>query len=151
MDILLITHSWLRWIVLLLFILVIVKNYTGWKSNRIYSPEDKKWNSIFIGCLHLQVVIGLILYFISPMMKGILSDFGGSMKVSELRFWSVEHICGMLIAVVVAQIGSIKAKKKLTDVEKFKTAFIYYLIALIIILLVIPFGIWNVERPMFRM
>ncbi|NOT38012.1 MAG: hypothetical protein HOP11_11595 [Saprospiraceae bacterium] len=149
-DILLSTHSWLRWVLLLVFILVIVKSYTGWKSNRIYTPDDKKWNTILIALVHSQLVIGLILYFTSPMMKAILSDMGGSMKDSSLRFWSVEHLFGMVLAVIIAQVGSIKAKNKTTDTGKFKTAFVYYLIALLLILLMIPFGIWNVERPLFR-
>ncbi|MEO6189850.1 MAG: hypothetical protein ABIO44_05230 [Saprospiraceae bacterium] len=150
-EFLLNSHSWLRWILLICFILVIVKSYTGFKSNRAYTSEDKKWNTILIACLHLQAVIGLILYFISPMMKGILSDFGASMKMSETRFWSMEHLFGMLVAVVITQVGSIKSKKQSTDHARFKTAFTYYLIALIIILLMIPFGIWNADRPLFRM
>ena len=150
-EFLLSSHSWLRWILLLCFILVIVKSYTGFKSNRAYSSDDKKWNTILIACLHLQAVIGLTLYFISPMMKGILSDFGASMKMSETRFWSMEHLFGMLVAVVIAQVGSIKSKNQSTDQARFKTAFNYYLIALIIILLMIPFGIWNADRPLFRM
>ncbi|MCC6816361.1 MAG: hypothetical protein IT267_08120 [Saprospiraceae bacterium] len=143
-------HSWLRWLLLIIFLLVIFKSYTGWKSARIYTPNDKKWNTILIACLHLQAVIGLILYITSPMMKSILSDMGGSMKNSESRFWAVEHITGMIVAVVIAQLGSIKIKKISVDNDKFRTAFIYFTISLLIILLMIPFGIWNVDRPLFR-
>lgn len=149
-EILLSSHSWLRWIVLLLFILLIVKSYTGWKSNRIYTADDKKWNTFLIAGMHLQAVLGLILYFTSPMMKAILSDMGGSMKEASLRFWSVEHIFGMLLAVIIAQVGSIKSKRKANDPDKFKTAFIYFTIALVLILLMIPWGVWNVDRPLFR-
>jgi hypothetical protein len=149
-DILLISHSWLRWIVLLLFILVIVKSYTGWKSSRVYTANDKKWNTFFIAGMHLQALIGLILYFTSPMMKAILSDMGGSMKEGSLRFWSVEHIFGMVLALIIAQVGSIKSKKQTNDSDKFRTAFTYYSIALVLILIMIPWGIWNVDRPMFR-
>jgi hypothetical protein len=73
------------------------------------------------------------------------------MKNSELRFWSVEHMMGMIIGIAIAQIGSIKAKKQATDPLKYKTAFVWFTVALIFILLMIPFGIWNVERPFFRM
>ena len=150
-DILLSAHSWLRWVLLFCFILVIYKSYTGFKNERVYSSDDKKWNTILIACMHLQLLLGLILYFTSPMMKDILADFGGSMKMTESRFWSVEHIFGMIVAVIIAQVGSIKAKNKKEDVQKFRTAYMYYLIALIIILTMIPFGIWNIERPFFRM
>ena len=73
------------------------------------------------------------------------------MKDSAQRFWSVEHMMGMVIGIIVAQIGASKAKKQSTDAQKFKTGFMWFTIAILIIILMIPFGIWNVERPMFRM
>lgn len=151
-DVLLQMHSWLRWLVLGLGIYAIYSNYYGWKSGRIFTDQIKKVNTFFIASLHTQLVIGLILYFgVSPMMDPILSNFGNSMKNPELRFWSVEHIMGMVIGIAVAQIGSIKSKKQTTDALKYKTAFIWFAVGLVIILLMIPFGIWNVERPFFRM
>jgi hypothetical protein len=145
-------HSWLRWIVLLVGILAIFGNYTGWKKSLLYLGLNKQMNTIFIALLHTQLVLGMALYFgVSPMMKGILADFGGSMKMAELRFWSVEHMLGMIVGIAIAQIGSIKAKKQETDAMKYKTAFIWFSIALLIILLMIPFGVWNIERPLFRM
>ena len=84
------------------------------------------------------------------MMQSIMADFGGSMKVKELRFWSVEHMTGMIIGIVIAQIGSIKSKKASSDTSKFRIACVYFGIGLLIILLMIPFGIWNPERPLFR-
>ncbi len=145
-------HSWLRWLVLLLGILVIYGNYNGWKMSLPFEGMNKKLNTYFIASLHTQLILGLILYFgVSPMMKDILADFGGSMKNSEMRFWSVEHMMGMIIGIAIAQIGSIKAKKQATDSLKYKTSFVWFTVALIFILLMIPFGIWNVERPYFRM
>ena len=150
-DFLLILHSWLRWVVLGLGIYTIYANYTGWQTQRKFTAKDKQLNTIFMSSLHLQLLIGLVLYFgVSPMMQGIMADFKGSMKVKDARFWSVEHITGMIVGIVVAQIGSIKSKKQASDTSKFRTAFRYFLIALLMILLMIPFGIWNVERPLFR-
>lgn len=145
-------HSWLRWLVLLLGILVIYGNYNGWKMSLPFEGMNKKLNTYFIASLHTQLILGLILYFgVSPMMKDILADFGGSMKNSEMRFWSVEHMMGMIIGISIAQIGSIKAKKQATDALKYKTSFVWFTVALIFILLMIPFGIWNADRPYFRM
>lgn len=145
-------HSWLRWIVLLLGILAISGNYKGWKASLPYVGMNKKLNTWFIASLHTQLVLGLLLYFsLSPMMKNIFADFGGSMKMAELRFWSVEHLMGMVIGIAIAQIGSIKARQRETDALKYKTAFVWFSIAFIIILLMIPFGIWNVDRPWLRM
>jgi hypothetical protein len=150
-DFLLILHSWLRWAVLIFGIYAIWQNYQGWQTDKKYSDADKRLNTFFISTLHVQLLIGLVLYFgASPMMQGILADFGGSMKNKELRFWSVEHLTGMIVGIAVAQIGSIKAKKQANDTGKYRTAFRWFLAAILIILLMIPFGIWNVERPMFR-
>ena len=141
----------MRWVVLGLGLYAIYANYAGWQAQRSFTASDKKINTMFIGTLHLQLVIGLILYGISPMMQSIMADFGGSMKVKELRFWSVEHMTGMIIGILIAQIGSIKSKKASSDTSKFRIACVYFGIGLLIILLMIPFGIWNPERPLFRM
>jgi hypothetical protein len=151
-EIVLTLHSWLRWIVLLLGILVIFGNYKGWKASLLYEGMNKKLNTYFMASLHTQLLLGLILYCgVSPMMHKIFSDFGASMHDKEMRFWSVEHIMGMVIGIAIAQIGSIKSKRQATDELKYKTAFIWFTVAFILILLMIPFGIWNVERPFFRM
>jgi hypothetical protein len=150
-DILLLLHSWLRWAVLGLGIYALFNNYSGWQSERKFTDNDKRINAFFIGSLHLQLVIGIILYAgVSPMMAGILADMKGSMKNKEARFWGVEHITGMIIGVVIAQIGSIKSKKQRGDTSKFRTAFSWFLVGLLLILLMIPFGIWNADRPLFR-
>lgn len=150
-NFLLLSHSWLRWVVLILAVLAIYRNYEGFSTGRKWTATDKKFNTFFIGSLHLQLVIGLILYSgVSPMMQGIMADMSASMKNKELRFWAVEHMTGMIIAVLIAQIGSIKAKKQVSDAGKFRTAFFWFLAAIILVLIMIPFGIWNADRPLFR-
>jgi hypothetical protein len=147
----LITHSWLRWAVLIMAVYAIYKNYEGFTSGRKWLAADKKVNTLFMSTLHLQLLIGLILYVgYSPVVQSFLADVKGSMKVSELRFWGMEHFVGILVGIIIAQIGSIRAKKQLSDAGKFRTAFFFFLIATVIILLMIPFGIWNADRPMFR-
>jgi hypothetical protein len=150
-NFLLLSHSWLRWVVLILAVLAIYRNYEGFSTGRKWTTTDKKFNTFFIGSMHLQLVIGLILYSgVSPMMAGIFADMGSAMKNKELRFWGVEHMAGMILAVLVAQIGSIKAKKQPSDAGKFRTAFFWFLAAIILVLVMIPFGIWNPDRPLFH-
>ena len=150
-NFLLISHSWLRWVVLITAVLAIYRNYEGFSSGRKWTATDKKFNAFFIGSLHLQLVIGLILYSgVSPMMVAIFTDMKAAMKDRELRFWGVEHMTGMIIGVLIAQIGSIKAQKQVSDAGKFRTAFFWFLAAIVLILAMIPFGIWNPERPLFH-
>ncbi len=145
-EILLVIHSWNRWIVLILAFVVIVKAFQGWRNQLVFSKQDQTLGGIFMGTLHLQLLIGIILYVLSPLVAAALADFGAAMKNKDLRFWAVEHTLGMIVAVVVAQVGRIASKKATQDAVKHKRAFIYYLIALIITLLSIPY----VDRPLFR-
>ncbi len=140
-DIFLLLHSWLRWVVLILAIIVIIKSFIGWKGNKTYGKADNALSASFMGMLHLQLLIGLILYFfLSPITQAAFADFGGAMGDASQRYWAVEHILMMIIGVVVAQIGRTKSKKATLDSNKFKTAAIFYTIAIIIILSRIPFG-----------
>lgn len=139
-DILLITHSWLRWIFLLLAIAVIAKSYIGWFGGKPYTKGDNGMAAGLVGTMHLQLLIGLILYFfLSPMTTAAMQDFGAAMKNSALRYWAVEHIFVMILAVVVAQIGRTKSKKLTDAVAKHKTQAIFFTIALVLVLSRIPF------------
>lgn len=141
-------HSWLRWIVLVLALLVIVKSFLGWQGKKTYGKGDNALSASFVGSLHLQLLIGLVLYFfLSPITTSAFQDFGGAMKAASIRYWAVEHIFVMILAVIIAQIGRTRSKKAGTDVKKFKNATIFYLIALILILSRIPF---NEAARMFR-
>lgn len=140
-DIFLFLHSWIRWVVLLLAMSVIIKSFLGWKGKKHYGKGDNTLSASFMGFMHLQLLIGLVLYFfLSPVTQAVFTDFGGAMKEASQRYWAVEHILVMIIAVVIAQIGRTKSKKGGSSASKFKTATIYYMIALIIMLSRIPFG-----------
>lgn len=145
-------HSINRWLVLIFALLVLIRSFTGWQNRRAYIKTDNTFHAIFIGVVHLQFLIGLLLYFVySPITQQAFADFGASMKNSSLRFWAVEHISLNIIGVVLAQVGRTLSKKATSDVLKHKRAFIYTLIAILIILLAIPFGIINDEvRPLWR-
>jgi uncharacterized membrane protein YfcA len=146
---LLLLHNLVRWIIVILAIYALYNNYNGWRNGRVYAKKDKTLNGIFIGSLHLQIVLGIILYFgFSPFVSQAMEDMKTAMKDSTLRFWAVEHILGMIIAVAVAQIGNIVSKKSATDTEKFRKAFIYFLIAVIIIFLSHPFAFHGGARPL---
>jgi hypothetical protein len=140
-DLLHTLHSWTRWLVLILGIYAIVNSYLGWKAGREFFAKDKKINMSFVGSLHLQFLLGIILFFQSPNVQNALANMGAAMKDKMLRFWSVEHTTMMVIAIIVAQVGSIVSKKAPSDSLKFKKAFIWFSVAMIIILVSIAQGI----------
>ena len=133
-------HSWLRWIVLVLAVLVIIKSFLGWQLKQKYGRSDNALSASFVGSLHLQLLIGLVLYFfLSPITTNAFQDFGGAMKAASIRYWSVEHIFVMILAVIVAQVGRSRSKKVSSSKKKFKTVTVFYLIALLLMLSRIPF------------
>lgn len=144
-------HSWNRWIILVAGFLVLLAAIRGLTSNTEYTSSQRKWSLIFISSLHLQLLVGLAMYFfISPITAQALNDFGAAMKDSTLRFWAVEHAFVNILAVAFAQTGSILAKKAKTAAAKHKRMLIWTAIAFILILAMIPMGMMGVDRPWFR-
>lgn len=131
-------HSVLRYVVLALILISIFKSISGKKSRKIFGKSDEKLAFWSMLSLHIQFTIGLVLYFISPLIKGAMSDMGASMGNSITRFFLVEHFVGMLIAVALITIGRKKALKATTDTDKFKKIIVFFGIGLIVIFLSIP-------------
>lgn len=132
------THSLLRWIMLILLIITIIRAYGGWKGNRPYQANDRKLALFTFIFAHLQLLIGFMLYFLSDIVQSALADMGSAMKDKVLRFWAVEHILTMVIAILLITIGYSMAKRAANDVQRYKSIFIYYLAGLILILISIP-------------
>lgn len=147
----LLIHSWNRWVILLAGFAVIVLAIKGLAGKGQFASVHKKTSLIFISSLHLQLLIGLILYFVlSPFTLQAFSDFGAAMKDSTLRYWAVEHSVVNILAIAIAQVGSILSKRKNVDQAKFKTTLIWTAIAYILILAMIPMGLMGEARPWFR-
>jgi hypothetical protein len=149
-TVLLYLHSWSRWLVLVFGLIALYRAYVGWKGRRRFVGADNGMGASFVGSMHLQVLLGLGLYFgLSPWGLKAMQT-AGAMKDPTKRFFGMEHVAVMLLAAVLAQVGRSLSKKATDDTRKHKKAFIYFGIALVLVLLMIPWGIWNPERPAFR-
>lgn len=138
-------HSGLRWLVLLFLVLAIFSSLTKWQGNKAYQAMDKRFSLLGLIFTHLQLILGLVLYVISPKVQ-----FSGDVMGNAItRFYTVEHISIMLIAIVLITIGYSKAKRANTDQKKFKTTFWYYTIGLILILINIPWPFRNLGAGWF--
>ena len=144
-------HSWSRWLVLLFGAWAIFRAVTGQRT--VWTKADNIAGASFVGSMHLQLLLGLILYFgLSPYGMQAFSQLGGAvMKNPESRFWAVEHIAGMLIAVICAQVGRSLSRKAapLDPALAHRRALTWFGVALVLVLLLIPWGIWNPARPLF--
>jgi len=149
-SILLNIHSWLRWVVLILAVIAIVQALLGWLAKGKYGKLQNIIAASFVGTMHLQLIIGLLLYIVfSPITTAAFSDFGAAMKNSAIRFWAVEHIFVMILAVILVQLGRTFSKKSRTTVKKHRVSFIYFTIALVLMLSRIPFPWTSISRTLF--
>lgn len=122
-------HSYLRYAVLLMLIIVSVTSLLGWLNKRGYSNSDNKLSLFLLIGTHLQFVLGLLLYFVSPYVK-----FGSeTMKDAQFRYWTVEHLTTMLVAVALITIARTTSKKIEDPASRHKRMFILNFIALVII------------------
>jgi hypothetical protein len=148
---LLILHSLVRWLVLISLLVAIVRAYRGWLGNKPFLKADNTARMVAATSAHIQLVIGICLYFISPVVRYFLNYFKEAVHQREIRFFGMEHITMMVIAIVLLTIGSAKTKRKTSDQQKFKTMAIWFTIALLIIFSSIP---WHfsplTSRPYFR-
>ena len=144
-------HSLTRWLVLAGLIFAIYRGYRGWLLNKPFLRLDNSTRHITATVAHVQLILGVWLYFISPIVNYFLHNFSTAMHERAIRFFGMEHITMMLIGITVITIGSAKAKRKATDKEKFKTMAIWFTIALLIILSSIPWSFSPlISRPSFR-
>ena len=133
-------HSLLRWLILLSLFITIYKAFIGMQQKSIFGPTDNKLGLVLTILVDVQLLIGLIQYFVGAWgIKNIQNlGMGEVMKNSYSRFFAMEHILMMLIAIALIHIGRSKSKKAVTDEAKHKNSFWFYLIALILILAAIP-------------
>jgi len=140
-------HSWNRWLVLLALIAALGLAYWGWLGKRPHRRPDRLLGTILTGLLHVQLLLGLTLYFgLSPWTKLAAANRPAAWQDTTLRFWSITHISLMVTAIVVAQVGQSLAKRAATDVARHRWAALSYSLATGLILLGIPFA----TRPWFR-
>jgi len=144
-------HSLTRWLVLGSLLFALVRAYRGRILKTSFSKTDNIARIISAAAAHLQLVLGLALYFISPVVNYFLHNFKEAVHERAIRFFGMEHITMMLIAITLIIIGSVKTKRKTTGAEKFKTMAIWYTIALVIIFTSIPWSFSPLtSRPNFR-
>tara|TARA_B100001146_G_scaffold225213_1_gene247955 strand:- start:35334 stop:35777 length:444 start_codon:yes stop_codon:yes gene_type:complete len=137
-------HSWWAYLVLFVVLIATLNALAGFFGNKEYQPKDFRISLFALIVTHIQFLIALVLYFISPLgMKSIMnSGMSAVMKDSTLRLYAIEHPTVMILTIIFITIGYSKHKKKLTSKPKFKTLAIFYTIALVLMLSRIPWQQW---------
>lgn len=150
-PILLAIHSLVRWLVLLSLLFALYRAYRGWLAHKPYTAFDNTVRHTTATIAHIQLILGLWLYFISPIVDYFLHHFQEAVHERQIRFFGMEHSTVMLTAIVVITIGSAKARRKPTDAARFRTMAIWFTIGLVLILSSIPWAFSPlISRPYFR-
>jgi hypothetical protein len=133
-------HGFLRWVILIMAVVAIYKSYTGMTKGSPFSAGDRKSGLFLMIAAHTTLLVGLYLWFAGPWGFGNIRNlgFGEVMKDRVARYFAVEHTTGMLIAIVLITLGKGVARKNIPDAAKHKRTFWFFLLALIIILVTIP-------------
>jgi hypothetical protein len=131
-------HSGWAYLALLLLVVAVINSFIGMASKKEFTAKDRKIAILGLIGTHTQLLIGLILYVVSPL--GIASL--GQMSDKALRLTSLEHPLINIIAITLITIGWMKHKKLTTSESKFKTFSIFYTLGLVLILSRIPWSMW---------
>ena len=135
-------HSYWAYLVLAILIFAVVNAILGVAKKKKFTDKDLRIGLFALIVSHIQLLIGLVWYFMSPWFNALITDSGAVMKEKSLRLLAVEHPVMMILAIVFITIGWSKHKNKTTDSAKFKTFAIFYGIGLLLMLSKIPWNNW---------
>ena len=133
-------HNLLRWIILILLLVALVKAFTGWKQGRTFSNGDRSvWKFTLISA-HINLLVGLYLLFLGRYgyLKVTLPEGESIMSDKFFRFFWVEHPLLNIVAIILITMAASKAKKAIPDLQKFKNSFWLFLVALLLLMVSIP-------------
>ena len=150
-ETLIVVHSWLRWVVLLLGALALVRAVAGRFGRRPWAPADDAAGKWFVISVDLQILVGLLLYFFfSSFTMSAWRDMAGAMADTIIRFWAVEHVVGMLAAAIFVHVGRVRIRKAADANRKHFYAAIFFGLALVLMVISIPWPYSSVDRPIIR-
>ena len=143
MNFLLALHNLTRWVVVVLIVVALVRAYSGWLQKKAWVGMDRQVSLFTTIALDVQLLLGLILYV--GHWLPLWSDVSAVMSTPIIRLFALEHPFYGLLAVIVAHVGSSRAKKATEDANKHKAIAIFFTIVVVLLLILMPWG-----RPLLR-
>ena len=142
-------HSVVRWLVVIVGLLAAGKAIAGWLGTQPFARLDDQLGLIFTISMDVQLVVGLLLYIVfSPLTQAAFANFGAAMREPTLRFFAVEHILLMVIAVVLTHVGRALSRRAASDEKKHQRAAIFFTLAMLAVLIAIPWPWSAVPRDL---
>jgi hypothetical protein len=150
-SLVLMLHSWLRWLVVLAAVAVVVRAAIGLRARKLWGPADDRGMLFLTIAFDIQVLLGLVLYVgLSPVIGLAFQNLGAAMRNGAIRFFLIEHMFGMLVAVALVHVGRVKVRKSVDAAAKHRLALTFVVISLIVLVLSIPWPGTPPDRPLFR-
>ena len=152
-SIVLTLHSFVRWILVIVAVVAVVRAFAGWLGKKEWTVLDSRLGVLLSSSADVQMLLGLILYiFLSPLTQAAFKDFGAAMSDPVLRYWGVEHIVMLAAAVVLIHVGQAMARRAEAAL-KYKWAAIFFGLAMLAMLVAIPWPFLAVGsgRPWIRL
>jgi hypothetical protein len=147
----LLIHSWVRWLVVLAGLLAVGRAYLGWLGGKPWSRADDRVGALFLRVLDVQFLVGVLLYiFLSPITHAAFRDLGSVMGNRPLRFWAIEHVFGMIVGMALAHVGRARLQRLGPDARRHRVAAVFFTLAMLAILASVPWPGTPNGRPYFR-
>jgi hypothetical protein len=144
-------HGYWRWPVFLLALVVLGRALAAWRARRPWQRTDERLIVSFLGALDLQLLLGLVLYFAwSPYFRALLDAPRAALADRVTRFFAVEHQTAMLLAVILAHAGRIRARRADSDEARQRIVAITLILCFVLVLWAIPWPWRAVGRPLLR-
>jgi hypothetical protein len=141
-------HNIIRWVVVLGGLYALVLTLQGFFTRTAWTATVQRAGLIFTSALNIQLVLGILLYFVSPYIQGLVTgmraDMGAIMGDRQSRFFAIEHWFTMILALIIAQVGYSLSKRAKDDRTKYVRSSVAYVLAALLIAYGIPW--W---RPLF--
>ncbi|HEX5830057.1 MAG TPA: hypothetical protein VFY16_03680 [Gemmatimonadaceae bacterium] len=143
----LVAHNLLRWLVIILAVGVIARAWSGWLGGRPWTDADGAAGRLYTISMDVQLVLGLLLFAVlSDLTRTAFGNMGAAMADQPTRFFVAEHPLLMVLAVVLAHVGSVLARRGATDAARHRRAALWYTGSFLLLLAGIPW--W---RPRVRL
>lgn len=149
-PIVLVLHNSVRWVILCALVVVGWRSFVAWRKGRVWRTWDERWHVLLVAAFDTQLLLGLTLYlWLSPLPRALWADFAGGMKNRVLRFFGLEHIAMMVLAVIVVHVGR-AISKRASAARRHRHVWISTLAALVIVAASIPWPGLEHARPLLR-